>query len=450
MLREILFLLSILLINNIISAEDIQAEVDNNAVCQRKIREPKIILQPYYYPCCTPLRVRCKRSSGNEQRFGYNCIKYRQTKCKTQRKLCVYVERVEKYCCNGHKLVNGICKTIEENECHKCQHSCDFKKSTCTCLSGYELRDKFECLDIDECKKYPNICGNAECKNTKGSFYCKCKNGYELQNSTHCVDINECKIDNICQEECFNTPGSHFCQCKEGLRSNGSICLDINECKLTNRGGCSHSCKNDYGSYSCSCPLNMKLGADNHTCYSLTQSTEKTIESSSFQPLLGAKLDKSKKNTDGVLAGIIVSCIVGTILLILLIIFFYKKGWCNCCMAGIGVTADSPKKLQGPRIDNVYVEGISTIDKKGKEEENDANVESLYVNNAFKITDLPPNYKDVLNEINKELKNNDMTELNLNKEMEGKGEISKEEPIYGNVTNESEAEAVYVNVGSMS
>ena len=37
----------------------------------------------------------------------------------------------------------------------------------------------FVCVDIDECSASSPVCDiNANCSNTRGSFYCTCKEGY--------------------------------------------------------------------------------------------------------------------------------------------------------------------------------------------------------------------------------------------------------------------------------
>ena len=37
----------------------------------------------------------------------------------------------------------------------------------------------FECVDIDECSASSPVCDiNANCFNTRGSYYCTCKAGY--------------------------------------------------------------------------------------------------------------------------------------------------------------------------------------------------------------------------------------------------------------------------------
>ncbi|KAF4379308.1 hypothetical protein F8388_013526 [Cannabis sativa] len=58
----------------------------------------------------------------------------------------------------------------------------------CWCSKGYE-GNPF--LDVDECKKEPNLCKNGICQNTPGSFKCLCQKGYLPQNETMCIDVKD-------------------------------------------------------------------------------------------------------------------------------------------------------------------------------------------------------------------------------------------------------------------
>lgn len=40
---------------------------------------------------------------------------------------------------------------------------------------------------------------------------------------------------------------------------------DIDECEINN-GGCEHICKNQLGSFSCSCPTGLQLSSNGKTC----------------------------------------------------------------------------------------------------------------------------------------------------------------------------------------
>ncbi|XP_067238716.1 adhesion G protein-coupled receptor E1 isoform X2 [Chanodichthys erythropterus] len=100
------------------------------------------------------------------------------------------------------------------------------------CPEGYEIF-RGKCVDEDECKSEPPICGeNATCNNTIGSFHCLCQEGFTpTHNFTQvdgikCQDINECvnqSIDCGPNAKCVNSEGGYFCTCETGyFSSNGN------------------------------------------------------------------------------------------------------------------------------------------------------------------------------------------------------------------------------------
>ena len=40
--------------------------------------------------------------------------------------------------------------------------------------------DQTDCVDIDECEVFPNICVHGTCENQNGMFKCFCDQGYKL------------------------------------------------------------------------------------------------------------------------------------------------------------------------------------------------------------------------------------------------------------------------------
>jgi len=44
--------------------------------------------------------------------------------------------------------------------------------ATCKCAEGF-VHFKNLCVDIDQCSKFTNLCGNNECINTPGSYHCR-------------------------------------------------------------------------------------------------------------------------------------------------------------------------------------------------------------------------------------------------------------------------------------
>ncbi|XP_004277457.1 adhesion G protein-coupled receptor E3 isoform X1 [Orcinus orca] len=117
----------------------------------------------------------------------------------------------------GSSLLPGLCFLLSlsgvvaqktKGTCRSCPpHSSCVNATHCTCNHGYisESRQRYftfpleTCKDIDECTPPISIyCGvNAECQNTKGSFYCHCKAGYKaLSGKAQFNNSNE----NTCQK----------------------------------------------------------------------------------------------------------------------------------------------------------------------------------------------------------------------------------------------------------
>uniref|UniRef100_A0A182MN14 EGF-like domain-containing protein n=1 Tax=Anopheles culicifacies TaxID=139723 RepID=A0A182MN14_9DIPT len=86
--------------------------------------------------------------------------------------------------------------------------------------------------NVDECTQQGGLNGNhchlnTRCVNTFGSYICECLPGYRRQDKFNCVEMDECKSgEHNCHEnaDCINTLGSYHCQCKEGYTGNGRDC----------------------------------------------------------------------------------------------------------------------------------------------------------------------------------------------------------------------------------
>ncbi len=82
------------------------------------------------------------------------------------------------------------------------------------------------------------------------------------------ADINECSTNNGgCSQTCTNTQGSFTCSCSSGyqLSGNGLSCVDINEC-TTSQHNCAQVCRNTPGSFTCDCNSGFMLNSDQRTC----------------------------------------------------------------------------------------------------------------------------------------------------------------------------------------
>jgi len=66
-----------------------------------------------------------------------------------------------------------------------------------------------------------NLC-QYQCENTLGSYQCTCPSGFTVKHKRKCQDIDECQLNiHNCSNEaiCINIPGSFRCQhihCPEG------------------------------------------------------------------------------------------------------------------------------------------------------------------------------------------------------------------------------------------
>ncbi|KAL5256978.1 hypothetical protein ACHWQZ_G012036 [Mnemiopsis leidyi] len=178
-----------------------------------------------------------------------------------------------------NNMTTNTCVKESWNTCQQiCQYDPnDHNKCICKCVSNFEVdpSNSSNCLDIDECVRYPNVCQNGrQCVNTWGSYHCECLPGYENDwtSSGVCVDVNECEIPHIlkqCESKknrtCINTMGSYNCSCKEGFEERDGVCTQIDECKM-GKDECEYFCMDSAGSYECTCPPDQKLDDNLHNC----------------------------------------------------------------------------------------------------------------------------------------------------------------------------------------
>jgi len=124
---------------------------------------------------------------------------------------------------------------------------------------------------VDECKKYPDLCSNGQCKNLIGSYMCECEAGFQPdEKASSCQDINECKMPGFCEHGvCTNTVGAASCSCNIGFEPSfdGRTCIDIDEClDPSNECRWGGECVNTAGGFVCSCNEGFIAGPDNRIC----------------------------------------------------------------------------------------------------------------------------------------------------------------------------------------
>ncbi|XP_046584649.1 uncharacterized protein LOC124291639 [Haliotis rubra] len=154
--------------------------------------------------------------------------------------------------CNG----SGVgCSTLG------CEHFCE--NGTCKCRQGYRLDlNGTSCIDIDECGN--NLCSQV-CNNTDGSYVCSCFKGFQLsQDKQTCLKCGfprwgvECQSTCECQGRASSCDAARGCICAAGWTGPGCA-VDVDECTTTPTiCGEKLMCTNTNGSYTCSCPQDMK------------------------------------------------------------------------------------------------------------------------------------------------------------------------------------------------
>ncbi|XP_070505862.1 fibulin-1-like [Chironomus tepperi] len=172
------------------------------------------------------------------------------------------------HCDAGFRPEGRACVDINECDSNPCPvtHNCvnthgSYACRMKICPRGFIIDKYGRCEDVNECHIHKNLCRNADCINTNGSFTCNCKAGFRKDDNNYCRDINEC-IENIhdCSHRCVNKIGGYQCFCDKGYRLNVDqrTCEDIDECREHGEQLCQGECVNTLGSYECRCPAGFR------------------------------------------------------------------------------------------------------------------------------------------------------------------------------------------------
>ncbi|XP_066599204.1 fibrillin-2-like [Prorops nasuta] len=197
-------------------------------------------------------------------------------------------------CPHGLELSEEGSYCIDIDECRRQPRICGIMRCTNTigsyrcapavlCSPGYKLDTSGNrCEDIDECSDGSHECGPKQtCENRPGAYLCSCPPGHTLDSvGKNCIDIDECSLyaGKICgyNSKCENTQGSYKCVCEKGFENvdlpGGTACQDIDECKIP--GLCQQNCLNLLGGYRCACDRGFRLHSDNRSCTDIDECTE--------------------------------------------------------------------------------------------------------------------------------------------------------------------------------
>ncbi|XP_072272969.1 uromodulin-like [Pyxicephalus adspersus] len=162
----------------------------------------------------------------------------------------------------------GISGNCSNSSCHPNATCGEFGgDQQCTCKKGFGGNGSY-CEDINECQEsFSNNClyNSYSCVNTIGSYYCTCVTGYQYKEEFGCVDIDECANStlNDCHPlaVCSNGLGSYTCTCPYGYNGDGKHC-GVTYCSPGTQCNSIEDCINYNGSYSCIDPCSNHIILD--------------------------------------------------------------------------------------------------------------------------------------------------------------------------------------------
>ncbi|XP_070549873.1 hyalin-like [Ptychodera flava] len=184
--------------------------------------------------------------------------------------ICLYNSGVYSCACRDGYTLDGDgrnCTEINECDPDPCVHgTCtdEVNDYSCACDAGYSGKNCS--ININDCRNSP--CRNGgTCVDGVDSFTCNCLPGY--RGNTCNRGTGQC-ILNCYRGTCVVIDGEQQCECNDGYKVNPNVnnyCVaDVDECYNSTTNGCSHTCENSYGSFTCTCPNGYELQADDKTC----------------------------------------------------------------------------------------------------------------------------------------------------------------------------------------